>query len=173
MRSRTWGHTLIEVMMACCITGICMLGIAALVKAGVRYLLITNARVDLQRDALFFMRKFSEEFAETNDGSFQCGNNDADNTPPGPCPSCTATGVSANRGVVFASPRSPTTGEVVYDSSGRMFWPKYVAYYTQVDNGIPGIVRVVAHIPTPPPFPPPAPSLDSFIATLPPRSLTK
>lgn len=165
---RLAGHTLIEVLVACGLVGICLTGVAALVKAGVRYLLLTNARADLQRDAIFLNRRLAEEFAETNDGSFQCGNNDADNTPPGPCPSCGVTGTSTYRGIVFASPRSPITGQIVYDGSGRMFWPKYVGYFHNVDNGVTGVVRTVAHIPTPPPFPPPAPSLDTFIGSLPP-----
>lgn len=166
--SKSLGHTLIEVMMACALTGICLLGIAALVRAGVRYLLLTNARTDLQRDALLLMRRLGEEFAESNDASFTCGNNDADNTPVGECPDpgCTASGTSTYRGVVFASPRSPATGEVVYDNTGRMFWPKYVCYFQNVDQGIPGVVRTVVHIPTPPPYPPAASAPDVFLAAI-------
>lgn len=144
------GHTLVEMVVSAALIGICLTGILALVKAGTRYLLVTNAKQDMQREALLLIRTFAEEFAETNDASFAVGN-----------------GVSTtNVGVVFASPRSPVNGNIAYDDFGRLFWPKYVCYYVgnEVSTGLKVVNRVVAHIPNPPPFPPGAPPIDDFLA---------
>lgn len=159
-----------------------MLGVLSLVKAGTRYLLVTNAKTDLQRDALLLMRKLAEEFSETNDAAFSVGYNPAGNQPAGQiCQHCGAgcdpagaafppgtpfpTGNTAKVGIVFASPRSPVSGDVVYDDTGRMFWPKMVCYYQAIDAGIPCVVRVVSHLPVVVSYPPPPPSLDGFLST--------
>ena len=44
-------------MFASALLGICLLGVLALVKAGNRYLLVTQAKTDLQRGALIMMRR--------------------------------------------------------------------------------------------------------------------
>lgn len=142
--------SLLELLVSQAILGICLIGIAALAKAGTRYLLVTNAKTDLQRDAILAMRGISHEFQETNDGSFNAGNSAED--PNG----------STNYGVVFASPRDAKTGQVDYDSVGRLLWCKYICYYKRNING-PCIVRSVAKLDPKVPFPPPASPLDSFL----------
>ena len=143
-------YSLIEVLVSQAILGVCLLGIAALAKAGTRYLLVTNAKTDLQRDAILTLRGISQQFQETNDGSFTVGNSLAD--PNG----------SVNYGVVFGSPRDPKTGHVDYDSVGRLLWCKYVCYYKRDING-PCIVRAVAKLDPKLPYPPPVNALDDFL----------
>ncbi|MBX3169481.1 MAG: prepilin-type N-terminal cleavage/methylation domain-containing protein [Candidatus Eremiobacteraeota bacterium] len=142
------GHTLLEMMIACSVASICALGILALVKAGVRYLLVTEAKTTLQKDAILAMRRLSDEFSETNDASFNIGN---------------STNGSVNRGVVFANPRDPVSGEVSYDPAGRMYWPKLVCYFVKVESNVQCIARNVTLLPIPKAFPPPVDLLDTYL----------
>jgi hypothetical protein len=137
-------------MIASAVVGVCLLGVWALVRAGGRYLLVTNAKTELQRNAIFCIGRLSREFQETHDGSFQVGNG--------------ANG-SVNRGVLFASPRDPDTGEIDYDDEGRMFWPKAVAFYQKTEAGIPCIVRTATKLPVRVSYPPPMTSLDQYLST--------
>jgi len=145
------GHTLLEMMVACAVASICALGILALVKAGVRYLLVTDAKTTMQKDAILVMRKLSDEFAETNDAAFDVGN---------------STNGSVNRGVVFRNPRDPVSGEVSYDATGRMYWPKLVCYYLVVENNVSCIARNVQADPTPKSYPQGVDPLDTFVSTI-------
>ena len=126
-----------------------MLGILAMVRAGVRYLQLTEARAALQTDAIKLMRKLMDEFSETNDASFEVGN---------------SSNGSAQKGVLFASPRNPASGEVSYDNAGRMLWPKMVCFYLTTEQGVSCVARNVAAIPQPTAFPPNVPSLDSYLS---------
>lgn len=139
-------------MIASAVVGVCLLGVWALVRAGTRYLLVTNAKTELQRNAIFCIGRLSREFQETNDGSFEVGN--ALTVP-----------ASVNRGVLFASPRDPDSGEIDYDEEGRMFWPKAVAYYQKTEAGIPCIVRTATKLPVRVSYPPPMTSLDQYLST--------
>jgi hypothetical protein len=155
-------HSLVELMIASALAGICMLGILALMKAGNRYLLVTQAKADLQHDALSLVHKLILEFSETNDTTFAVGN--------AACSSCQAEhghphpgNGSLHKGVVFASPRSALTGKVEYDDVGRMLWQKYVCYYERPVDGLPCVVREACNLPDTPAFPPSPPSLDDFL----------
>ena len=150
---RRSGHTLIELLIAQALLGIVLLGIAALAKAGGRYLLVTEAKTTLQRGAILCARHMANEFSETNDGSFTVGNSTAD---PNTC---------ANFGVVFANPRNPTTGQVDYDDIGRLLWPKFVCLYKHDVHGVSCIVRAVDKLDHRLPYPPPAEPIDTFLST--------
>lgn len=144
-------YSLIEVIAAQAVLGVCLLGIAALVKAGSRYLLVTNAKTDLQKEAILTLRSIAQQFQETNDDCFTVGNSAIDPNP------------STNYGVVFASPRDPKDGSVDYDSAGRLLWCKYVAYYKKDVNGQSCVVRSVTRLDPKLPYPPPADPLDLFL----------
>lgn len=145
-------YTLIELIASQAVLGVCLLGIAALVRAGSRYLLITNAKTDLQKEAVLSLRSIAQEFQETNDGSFTVGN------------SLAAPNGAANYGVVFASPRDPKDGSVDYDSAGRLLWCKYVCFYKRDVNGEPCVVRSAAKLDPKLPYPPPASPIDTFLS---------
>lgn len=181
-RSPRRGHSLIELMVSSALMGICMLGILALVKAGTRYLMVTQAKLDLQRDALIMMRNLAQEFSETNDVSFNVAYNPTGNDPAGQiCDACHAghdpndtgppwTPYPAGNspanifGVVFASPRSAVTGDIAYDAAGRMYWPKMVCYYIRTYQGIKCVAREVVRIADPTTYPPPVPSVGTFLS---------
>lgn len=143
------GHTLIELSVASVLIGICLLGVWALVRSGSRYLMATNAKTTLQRDAILCISRITREFQETNDGSFTVGN---------------TANSSVHKGVLFASPRNPDTGEVDYDDRGRLFWPKLVCFYLAQEAGIPCVVRTATKIPNPTSYPPPVVSVDAYLA---------
>ena len=146
------GHTLVEMMIACAVASICALGILALVKAGVRYLLVTDAKTSMQKDAILVMRKLADEFSETNDASFEIGN---------------SLNGSVHRGVVFRNPRDPATGEVSYENgTGRMFWPKIVCYYLTTENNVSCIARNVTAEPDPKPYPQSVDNLDTYLTNV-------
>ena len=161
MLSRRRGHTLIELMVASALVGICLLGVLALVQAGSRYLMVTQAKMDLQRDALTLVRRLNEEFAETNDAAFTVSRK---NEVPD-CPVCgVGTGNNVD-GILFASPRSANTGEIAYDAEGRMYWPKWVCYYKRTDAPGPRVVRVVTSVEDPKPFPPSQILVGAYLST--------
>lgn len=147
--NRFRGHTLLEVVIASALMGICLLGILALVRSGARYLQLTEAKTALQSDAIKLMRRLMDEFSETNDSAFEVGN---------------STNGSTRQGVVFASPRNPVSGEVSYDGAGRMLWPKMVCYYLTQEQGVGCVARNVAAVPHPTAFPPSLPSLDNYLS---------
>ena len=154
------GYSLIELIAAQAVLGVCLLGIAALVKAGTRYLLVTNAKSDLQKEAILALRSIAQQFQETNDEAFTVGNSALD--PNG----------STNYGVVFASPRDPKDGSVDYDSAGRLLWCKYVCFYKRDINGDTCVVRTVARIDPKLPYPPSADPLDLFLSRSYPYTVT-
>lgn len=147
------GYSLIELIASQIVLGVCLLGIAALVKAGSRYMLVTNAKTDLQKSALLTIRSIAQQFQETNDGSFSTGNSTADPNS------------QVHYGVVFGSPRDPKDGRVEYDDVGRLLWCKFVAFYKRDVNGEPCIVRTVAKLDPKLPYPPPCAALDAFLTT--------
>lgn len=157
---RKRGHSLIELMFASALMGICLLGVLALVKAGNRYLLVTQAKTDLQRGALIMIRRLNDEFSETNDAAYKVSRK---NEVP-VCPTC-GPGTSNNvDGVLFASPRSAVTGDIAYDAEGRMYWPKWICYYKRTDDPGPRVVRVVTSVETPQPFPPSPVLVGAFLS---------
>ena len=133
MVRRARGSSLIELLIASGLIGICLLGILALAQSGSRYMMVTNAKVEMQNSALLLSRHLFEEFSETNDGSFEVG--------------APYEAGQTNRGVVFISPRSPVSGEIDTDLYGRLKWQKVVAYYARMDAGIPCVVRAAKGFP--------------------------
>ncbi len=161
MKGARRGHSLIEVIIACGLVGICLLGVLALVQAGSRYLMVTQAKMDLQRDALILVRRLNEEFAESNDAAFSVSRRDE-------VPVCVACGPGTSNnvdGLLFGSPRSASTGEVVYDAEGRMYWVKWVCYYKRTDAPGPRVVRVVTSVEEPKPFPPSPILVGAYLST--------
>ncbi|MBN9417943.1 MAG: hypothetical protein J0I12_21020 [Candidatus Eremiobacteraeota bacterium] len=144
------GYSLMELIAAQAVLGVCLLGIASLVRAGSRYMMVTNAKTELQKSALLTIRHIVQEFQETNDGSFTTGTSAAVPT------------TQSHYGVVFASPRDPKDGSVNYDQ-GRLVWCKYVCFYKRDINGVPSIVRTVAKLDPKVPYPPPCDALDTFL----------
>ena len=153
MNLRRGGHSLIELLLAQALLGVLLLAIAALARAGTRYLLVTNAKTEMQRDAILCVRSIARDFAETNDESFTAGNSTA------------APNAYVNFGVVFASPRNPQTGLVEYDDAGRLLWSKFVCCYKRDVNGVPCIVRGVERLEHRLPYPPAAEPIDTFLST--------
>lgn len=147
---RRKGYSLIELVVAQAVLGVCLLGIAALVRSGTRYMLLTNAKAELQKSGLLTLRHMTQEFQETNDGSFSTGNSVA--APNG----------QAHYGVVFGSPRDPKDGSIEYQD-GRLVWCKFVCYYLRTINGGPAIVRTVAKLDPKVPYPPACDAIDTFL----------
>lgn len=140
---------MIELVVGTAVMSICLLAIAMLVRSGTRYLQLTIAKTELQRNALFCTGRIFHEFGETNDGSIASG-----------------TSTAPTNWVVFGSPRIPETGEVDYDNMGRLVWHKMVGYYLSNDtagDGAPCVMRSVKVLATPVPYPPNAPPLASFL----------
>ncbi|MBS2036535.1 hypothetical protein JST97_16200 [bacterium] len=144
-------YSLIELIAAQAVLGVCLMGIAALVKAGSRYLLVSNAKSDLQKEAILTLRSIAQQFQETNDDCFTVGNSTLDPNS------------STNYGVVFASPRDAKTGAIEYDSAGRLLWCKYVAFYKRNVGPDTCVVRSVARLDPKLPYPPPADPIDLFL----------
>lgn len=156
--NRRQGHTLIETLIASALISICLLGVWRLVQAGSRYLLITDAKVEMQNGALRCLRMIAEQFCETNERAFTVGNSTAS-------PSYAS---QTNQGVIFNSPRDPGTGEIEHDAMGRIRWAKYVAFYKY--EQLPGqfvVARSSANCDPVLPYPRFPPLLDAFLATNP------
>ncbi|MBT9582206.1 prepilin-type N-terminal cleavage/methylation domain-containing protein [bacterium] len=162
MRQSRRGHTLLETLIASALIGICLMGVWSLVRAGSRYLLITNAKVELQNGAIRTLRLIAEQFSETNDRSFYCGNSTVQPLNNG----------QVNHGVVFVSPRDPVTGEIEHDLKGRILWSKYVAFYHYEET--PGnfcVARSSTNMATKWPYPVRPPYLDPYLQTNPDRKI--
>ncbi len=141
-------HTLVEILIAQTLAILCLVILGKVIHSGVRYLLVTEAKAEIQRDCILIARGIAREFAETHDGSFAVGNSTINGNG------------SARYGVVFGSPRDPATGRVEYDNVGRLLWHKFVAYY--LENG--QIRRCVAKLDNKLPYPPSVEPLHAFLA---------
>ncbi|MBI3927886.1 MAG: hypothetical protein HY319_20260 [Armatimonadetes bacterium] len=111
-RSRR-GVTLLELLIASGLVLLVALSVLALFEAGVRYVRESEARLDIQRDALVAMALVTQELSESNPVAFR-----TDPDPPG---------------VVFGSPRN-LEGTLIVDSSGKLIWQKFICYYLE-DSG--------------------------------------
>ncbi|MBI3926783.1 MAG: hypothetical protein HY319_14680 [Armatimonadetes bacterium] len=126
--------------------GIVLSLVGSLMVAGNRYIQVTNAKTDLQAEALIAQTWLTREFSETDPDSFQVSTE----------------GSGGVDGLVFASPRSLNGDNVEYDAFGRMLWPKYICYYRGEVDGRPGLIRKIKPIVPPLEYPPPAPPVSTL-----------
>ncbi|MGE0494080.1 MAG: PilW family protein [Vulcanimicrobiota bacterium] len=135
---RADAFTLPEVMVAGSLMLLVLGAVLRLMIAGNAYLSLQEGRTELQKDVTLAFLWMSRELRETDADSIQV----------------------APDGAVFASPRD-FSGEVKFDSAGRMLWQKYICYYVEEVAGKPCLVRKAVAISPPAVSPPPAPPVDS------------
>ena len=147
---RSRGVSLIELLISAFLMGLCLTSVHMLVQAGNRYLRVSQARHEIQSQALLSLAWLQRELAESDPDSYR-------------------TLATPYQGIVFASPRD-NSGQVQYDL-GRMLWPKFLCYYVKDQN----LVRKVKSLVPPSPYPPPAPQVDVVASdpNLPLRSLAR
>jgi hypothetical protein len=147
---RPRGISLIELLISATLMGLCLSAVHMLVKAGNNYLRVSQAKHDLQSQALLSLAWLQRELGESDPESYK-------------------TLSTPYQGVIFASPRDDS-GQVQYDL-GRMLWPKFICYYVKDQN----LVRKVKSVAPPFPYPPPAPGVDTVAgdASLTIRTLAK
>lgn len=132
--------------------GLIVTGIYYVMAAGLRYVRVTNATIDVQRRCLMALVGLTRELGESSPKSL----------------------VSDTTGLVFASPRD-RAGSVRYDVGSRLLWQKYVAYYVTRVDGVSCLVRFERALPKPVAKPPEPVTLSSLLAesTEPPRVISR
>lgn len=119
--------------------GLILTGIWYMMQAGVRYVRVTNATIEMQEACLTALASMTQEIGESSRWAFR-----TDGTE-----------------VVFASPRDHL-GKVRFDGQNRMLWQKVVAYYVETVNDIPCLVRKEELLEKPTSKPPDLPSANSL-----------
>lgn len=120
--------------------GMALLAVHMLMVAGNRYLRVSQARHEIQSQAMLSLAWLARELSETDPDSFEVSN-----TP-------------ALQGIVFGSPRDPVTGHTEFDTLGRMLWPRFICFYRgQQPDGTDCLIRKERPISPPSEFPPGAP----------------
>ena len=142
--ARKRGVSLIELLISAGLMGLCLSAVHMLIVAGNRYLRVSTARHEIQSQALICLSWLARELSETDPDSYKVSN-----TP-------------ALQGIVFGSPRDPSTGQTKFDTLGRMLWPKFICYYRTPINGVDCLVRKAQDIVPPNEYPPPPPPVASI-----------
>ena len=119
--------------------GIILLGIWWVMSAGLRYVRVTNATIDVQRSCLIALARVTQELAEANQFGLETTGSE----------------------VIFSSPRDDS-GILRFDVANRLLWHKVVAFYVETVNGVPCLMRKEKMLPKPlskAPAPPPISSI--------------
>lgn len=125
-RAESRGATLLEVLISAGLMGLVAMGVYYVMSAGLRYVRVTNATIDVQRRCMLALVGLTRELGESSPRSF----------------------FSDGTGLTFASPRD-NLGALRYDLGSRLLWQKCVAYYVTPVEGIPCLVRVEKALPKP------------------------
>lgn len=131
------GTTLVELLVCSALLGLLMTGVLAVIVANNQYLRNSEARLEMQREAMQSLSQMTRELAESDRY---------------------AVTVEPDA-MVFASPRD-LHGKITFDSRGRLQWHKYVCYYRDPNmdgTGVACLVRKVIGLPAPAIDVPPAP----------------
>lgn len=107
---KTYGATLLEMLVVCMISSIILLSVGKLIQVSVDYYFYATDQIEVQRNALLSLSLLTQELSQS---SFE---------------SVVAENGGANPGLIFAS-ASDSTGKVTRDAAGRLQWSKLVCYY--------------------------------------------
>lgn len=132
--------------------GLIVTGIYYVMVAGLRYVRVTNATIDVQRRCLTALVGLTQELGESSPKSY----------------------FSDSTSLTFASPRD-RNGTVRYDLGSRLLWHKQVAYYIKRVDGVSCLMRLERVLPKPLTKPPDPVTLSTMLAesTEPPRIVTR
>lgn len=140
-----------ELLVSIMLVGLVMVGINAMLRAGIRYYRFTSFTLEAQQNVLVGLNKMATEIQEGSELSLR-----VDRDAPG--------------GVIFGSPRN-ASGGITYQGT-QIEWGKLVCYYVETIDGVPCLVRKAKLI-TPTLGPPVIPSEETTLAFQSDTSLTR